>query len=114
MRKHQYSASGCAKSIFPIVPKLDYFMQYFMLFPMMHNKLRHRLTNVKTTSINKVLIAFVHRITLRKTSIFTRPLCRMCLRNCSQTRLYCAVFHAVSSDVQFVAAQARKRQSRKD
>jgi hypothetical protein len=41
-------------------------MQYFMIFPMMYSKLGHKLTNVKTASINKVLIAFVHRITLRK------------------------------------------------
>jgi hypothetical protein len=66
MRKHQYSASVCAKSVFPIVSKLDYIMQYFMLFPIMYSKLGHKLTNVKTASINKVLIAFVHRITLRK------------------------------------------------
>ena len=66
MREYQYSASVCAKSVFPIVPKLDYIMQYFMLFPTMYSKLRHKLTNVKTASINKVLIAFVHRITLRK------------------------------------------------
>jgi hypothetical protein len=33
---------------------------------MMYSKLGHKLTNVKTASINKVLIAFVHRITLRK------------------------------------------------
>jgi hypothetical protein len=66
MRKHQYSASVCAKSVFPIVPKLDYIIQYFMFFPMMYSKLGHRHTNVKTASINKVLIAFVHRITLRK------------------------------------------------
>ena len=66
MRKYQYSASVCAKSVFPIVPKHDYIMQYFMLFPMMYSKLGHKLTNVKTASINKVLVAFVHRITLRK------------------------------------------------
>jgi hypothetical protein len=66
MRKHQYSASVCAQSVFPIVPKLDYIIQFFMLFPMMFSNLRHKLTNVKTASINKVLIAFVHRITLRK------------------------------------------------
>ena len=66
MRKYQYSASVCAKSVFPILPKLDYIMQYFMLFPTMYSKWRHKLTNVKTASINKVLIAFVHRITLRK------------------------------------------------
>jgi hypothetical protein len=66
MRKYQYSASVCAKSVCPIVPKLDYIMQYFMLFPMMYSKLGHNLTNVKTARINKLLIAFVHRITLRK------------------------------------------------
>ena len=66
MRKYQYSASVCAKSFFPIVPKLDYIMQYFMLFPTMYSKLRHKLTNVKTASINKVLVPFVHRITLRE------------------------------------------------
>ena len=66
MRKYQFSASVCAKSVFPIVPKLDYIMQYFMLFPTMHSKLGYKLTNVKTARINKVLIAFVHRITLRK------------------------------------------------
>jgi hypothetical protein len=66
MRKYQYSASVFAKSVFSIVSKLDYIMQYFMLFPIMYSKLGHNLTNVKTASINKVLIAFVHRITLRK------------------------------------------------
>jgi hypothetical protein len=66
MRKYQYSASVCAKSAIPIVPKLDYIMQYFMLFPMMYSKLAHDLINVKTASINKVLIALYHRITLRK------------------------------------------------
>jgi hypothetical protein len=64
--KHQYSASVCAKFVFPIVPKLDYIIQYFMVFPMMYSKLGHKLTNVETASINKVLIAFVHRITLCK------------------------------------------------
>jgi hypothetical protein len=41
-------------------------MQYFMLFPMMYSKLGHKLTNVKTARINKLLNAFVHSITLRK------------------------------------------------
>ena len=66
MRKYQYSASVCAKSVLPIVPKLEYIIQYFMIFPMMYRKLGYKLTNVKMASINKVLIAFVHRITLRK------------------------------------------------
>ena len=66
VRKHQYSASICAKSDFPIVPKLNYMVQSCMLFIMMYGKLGHKLTNVKTARINKLLIAFVHRITLRK------------------------------------------------
>ena len=66
VRKHQYSASVCAKSDFPIVPKLNYMVQSCMLFLMMYGKLGHKLTNVKTARINKLLIAFVHRITLRK------------------------------------------------
>ena len=66
LRKHRYSVGVYEKFVFPIVPKLDYIMQYFMLFPMMHSKLGHKLTNVKTASINKLLNAFVPRITLRK------------------------------------------------
>ena len=66
VRKHQYSASVCAKSDFPIVPKLNYMVQYDMPFLMMYSKLGHKLTNVKTARINKLLIAFVHRITLPK------------------------------------------------
>jgi hypothetical protein len=66
VRKHQYSASVCANSDFPIVPKLNYMVQYYMPFLMMYSKLGHKLTNVKTARINKLLIAFVHRITLRK------------------------------------------------
>ena len=66
LRKHRYSVGVYEKSVFSIVPKLDYIMQYFMIFPMMHSKLGHKLTNVKTARINKLLIAFVHRITLRQ------------------------------------------------
>ena len=66
VRKHQYSASVCANSDFPIVPKLNYMVQYYMPFLMMYSKLGHKLTNVKTARFNKLLIAFVHRITLRK------------------------------------------------
>jgi hypothetical protein len=70
-----YSASVCAKSVIPILPKLDYIMQYFMLFPMVYSKLGHKLANVKTARINKVVIAFVYIITLRKlTSIFRKRL----------------------------------------
>jgi hypothetical protein len=60
VRKHQYSASVCAKSDFPIVPKLNYMVQTCMLFLMMYGKLGHKLTNVKTAMINKLLIAFVN------------------------------------------------------
>ena len=66
VRKHQYSASVCANSDFPIVPKLNYMVQYCMSFLTMYSKLGHKLTNVKTARINKLLIAFVHRVTLRK------------------------------------------------
>ena len=47
MRKHQYSASVCAKSVCPIVPKLNYMVQNCMPFLMMYRKLGHKLTNVK-------------------------------------------------------------------
>ena len=60
VRKHQYSASVCAKSDFPIVPKLNYMVQSCMLFLMMYGKPGHKLTNVKTARINKLLIAFVN------------------------------------------------------
>jgi hypothetical protein len=66
VRKHQYSASVCAKSDCLIVPKLNYRVQYYIPFLMMYRKLGNTLTNVKTARINKLLIAFVHRITLRK------------------------------------------------
>ena len=66
VRKHQYSASVCAKSDFPIAPKLNYMVQCYMPFLMMYIKLGHKFTNVKTERINKLLIAFLHRITLRK------------------------------------------------
>ena len=70
VRKHQYSASVRAKSDFPIVPKLNYMVQSCMLFVMMYGKLGHKLTNIKTATINKLLIAFknVGREHYRKTS----------------------------------------------
>jgi hypothetical protein len=60
VRKHQYSASVRAKSDFPIVPKLNYMVQYDMPFLMMYSKLGHKFTNVKTARIDKLLIAFVN------------------------------------------------------
>jgi hypothetical protein len=59
MRKHQYSASVFAKSVYPIVPKFNYIVQYFMLFLMLYSEFGHKLTNVKMARINKVIIAFV-------------------------------------------------------
>jgi hypothetical protein len=64
LRNHQYSASVCAKSDFPIVPKLDYLVQYYISFLMMYSKLGHKLINVKTARINKLLFAFVNWVTL--------------------------------------------------
>jgi hypothetical protein len=66
LRKYIYSASLYTNCFNATAPKLKYVVQYFMLFPMIYSKLGHKLTNVKTPTINKVLIAFVHRITLRK------------------------------------------------
>jgi hypothetical protein len=69
MRKHLYSASVCAKSVFPIVPKLDYIMQYFTLFPVMDNKLGHKLTNIEIARIKKVLITFFVYIKCQTTEL---------------------------------------------
>ena len=55
-----------------------------------------------------------YRIYIAQISIFSKRLRKICLPNCSQTQLYYAVFHALSSDVQYIAAQARKRLTRKD
>ena len=113
MRKHQYSASVCAKSVFQIVPKLDCIMQYFMLFPMVCSILGHKLTNVKTARINKVIIALIClKNYTAQASIFSKPLRRICLPNCSGTHLYCAVFHGRSNDGQHIGAQARSPTSK--
>ena len=41
-----------------------------------------------------------YRIYNAQISIFSKRLRKICLPNCSQTRLYYAVFHALSNDVQ--------------
>ena len=86
-----------------------------MLFPLMYSKLGHKHTNVKTASINKVLIAFVHRITLRKhlysQGLYAESVCAIIPK---LDYNYCVVFHALSSDVQYFSAHARKRKCRKD
>jgi hypothetical protein len=53
LRKHLYSATVYAKSVYSIVPQLDYVVQFFLLFPAMYSKLRHKLVNVKIARINK-------------------------------------------------------------
>jgi hypothetical protein len=53
LRKHLYSATVYAKSVYSIVPQLDYVLLFFMLFPGMYSKLRHKLANVKIAKINK-------------------------------------------------------------
>ena len=35
LRKHLYSAAIYAKSVYSIVPQLDYVVQFFMFFPAM-------------------------------------------------------------------------------
>ena len=49
--KHTYSASVYAKSAFPITPKHGYIVRYLILFPMMYNKLAHKLRTVEMTKI---------------------------------------------------------------
>jgi hypothetical protein len=53
LRKHIYSATVYAKYVFSIVPQLDYVVQFFLLFPVMYSKSRHKLVNVKIARINK-------------------------------------------------------------
>ena len=53
LRKHIYSATVYPKSVCSIVPQLAYVVQFFMLFPAMYSKLRHKLVNIKIARINK-------------------------------------------------------------
>ena len=53
LRKHLYSATVYAKSVYSIVPQLDYVVQFFLLFRAMYRKLRHKLAHVETARINK-------------------------------------------------------------
>jgi hypothetical protein len=53
LRKHLYSVTVYAKSVYSVVPQLDYVVQFFMFFPAMYSKLRHKLANVKIARINK-------------------------------------------------------------
>ena len=54
-----------------------------------------------------------YRIYDAQISIFSKRLRKICLLNCSQTRLYYAVFHALCNDVQLMEAQAHQRQNGK-
>jgi hypothetical protein len=53
LRKHLYSPGVYTETVCSIVPKLDYIMQFFTLFPAMFSTLRHKLANVKVERINK-------------------------------------------------------------
>jgi hypothetical protein len=53
LRKHLYSPDLYAESVWAIVPKLDYIVQLFTLFPAMFSTLRHKLANVNVARINK-------------------------------------------------------------
>ena len=67
-----------------------------------------------------VLITFVYILNARlqnyiaQTFIFRKPLCKLCQRNGSQTQTRCAVFYALSNDIQQTGAQARQRQNGKN
>jgi hypothetical protein len=52
-----------------------------------------------------------YRIYIAQISIFSKRLRKICLPNCSQTRIYYAVFHALSNDVQQIGAQSHQRQN---
>jgi hypothetical protein len=60
LRKHIYSATVYAKSVYSIVPQLAYVVQFFMLFPAMYSKLRHKLVNIKIARINKCQLLCLH------------------------------------------------------
>jgi hypothetical protein len=53
LRKHLYSPGVYAETVWSIVPKLDYIMQFFTIFSAMFSTLRHKLANVKVERINK-------------------------------------------------------------
>ena len=54
-----------------------------------------------------------YRIYNAQISIYSKRLRKICLLNCSLTRLYYAVFHALSNDVQQIGAHAHQRQNGK-
>ena len=54
-----------------------------------------------------VLITFVYVLNARlqyyiarQTFIFSKPLCKLCQRNCCQTQICCPAFYALSNDLQ--------------
>ena len=113
--KHLYSASLYANCVYATAAKLKYFVQHFMLFPMMYSKLGHKLVNVKTARINKLVTnCFCSQNYIGQTTIFSRRLRTICLSSSSQTRLYYALFHALSNVIQQIGAQAHQCQNGKD
>jgi hypothetical protein len=71
-----------------------------MLFLMMYRKLGHKLTNVKTAMINKLLIAFVNWVTLANIYIqqpFTPNLFSQLFPNSSYIVQFFMLFPAMDS-----------------
>jgi hypothetical protein len=54
-----------------------------------------------------------YRIYNSQISIFSNRFRKICHPNCSKTRLYYAVFHALANDVQQIGAQSHQRQNGK-
>ena len=54
-----------------------------------------------------------YRIYNSQISIFSNRFRKICHPNCSKTRLYYAVFHALSNDVHKIGAQSHQRQNGK-
>jgi hypothetical protein len=105
-------------------------VQYYMPFLMMYSKLGNKLTNVKIARMNKLLIAFVHIELHWQTSIFSNRLrqiyvifyCKLAVISAIQ-RVYrmlcknkkrCLFVGEIDHLRHYIAAHARKRQSRKD
>ena len=85
-----------------------------MPFLMMYSKLRHKLTDVKTARINKLLIAFVLRITLRKHLYSAAVYAKSVYSIVPQLDYVVKFFMFFPAMYSTDAAQPRKRQNRKD
>jgi hypothetical protein len=82
----------------------------------MYSKLGHKLTNVKTASINKVLIAFVHRITLRKhlytPGLYAESVCAI-VRNLDYIVQFFTLFPAMFSTLRHKLANVKEERINK-